>query len=390
MGIRAALTLADVFGPGRVFVPRPSFTPYHFLPPDNALLDSISGGQLTVAGNLPVVCAGAVATPWILDLLQTAGLDVSKRLILYQGPQDLAAIMRELGTRPRSVVVQHLLPPAELAADSYWIPAELLSFLNNKAHLDQLVPPRHRPRRQVVPLTELRRSAVSLPVVVKAATDLSSAAGQAVVICRQPGDVDRAAAQLANCHSVVLEEYLPIRSNHCVQFVITEGEVRYLGAALQITDDQGGYHGNWLTPEPTADAVIEAGRQVAVRAADLGYTGIAGFDIVVTGDDRILVLDLNFRLNGSTVPLLLRQAVTRATGAPVLRFRSWRFGDGGPAMRRALTSAVEAGVLIPLGAFDPAASPYPTAPGRVAGLLTGGSTDQVEAADRRMTGLGFS
>ncbi|MEV2237328.1 hypothetical protein [Micromonospora sp. NPDC049891] len=388
MAIRAALTLADIYGPGRVFLPRPSFTPYHFLPPDNALLDSISGGQLTVAGDLAVVCAGATATDWILDLLRTVGLDVAKQLIRYQGPEDLAAILRDLGTRSGSVVVQHLLPERELAVGSYWIPPRLLAALNNKANLDRLVPARHRPRREVVPREELARMRLAAPVVLKAATDLSSGAGQAVVICRHPGDLDRAAARFANCRSVVVEEYLAIRANHCVQFVITDDRIDHLGTAPQVTDDQGAYHGNWLGDEPAPADLIAVGRAVADRAARLGYRGVAGFDIVTTQDDRTLVLDLNFRLNGSTVPLLLAPGIRAAIGTPLLRFRSWRVDASGPALRRTLGVAARSG-LIPLGVFDPAASPYPAAPGRVAGLLPGASRDEVEAVVQHLARLGL-
>ena len=43
------------------------------------------------------------------------------------------------------------------------------------------------------------------------------------------------------------------------------------------------------------------------KAISLGYWGIAGIDIVIGEDNRVLVIDLNFRQNSSTGAVLLKE-----------------------------------------------------------------------------------
>lgn len=54
----------------------------------------------------------------------------------------------------------------------------------------------------------------------------------------------------AACQSVVVEEFLRVKKNFCVQFAKTiKGEIRYLGTTEQITNAAGIYVGNWQGKE---------------------------------------------------------------------------------------------------------------------------------------------
>ncbi|BCU82109.1 hypothetical protein JIR001_18920 [Polycladomyces abyssicola] len=83
----------------------------------------------------------------------------------------------------------------------------------------------------------------------------------------------------------------------------------------------------------------------------LGYVGVAGFDIVITQEGDCYVLDLNFRLNGSSVVLLLRDRIEEV------------YGDK---------------------ANDPKASPYRDAQGYLSGLFLGDSREDVDHLNEQL------
>jgi hypothetical protein len=383
--IEPSLTLGAVFGPGHVFSPRASHTPYGWLPRDPAVLDFLTGGQLAVAGDLPVRCSRAVCTPRVLRLLESAGLEVSAPLETYEGEADYLEGLLAPGRR---IVVQHLHPPGEIPADRYWIPPELLARLNNKANLAELAPPGHVPARRVEPAEAI--PGAKLPVVVKAASDRSSGAGVDVVICTRPEDLAHAAAYFAGTGQVVLEELVDVVSNFCVQFAITaDGRLVYLGSGEQVVDAAGRYLGNWIGPQDEVpETAVEVGWAIVERGRELGYRGIAGFDVVVTRDGRTLAIDLNFRVNGCTVGMLLHAGLAQAMGAPVARFRSWQ-APAGVDLFAVAAAAVERGDLVPLAAYDPEAEPQREAPARLSGLLVGASREEVLARERRLAAEGL-
>lgn len=81
--MRAKVTLRGVFGPGHLFSPRASFETPGWLSTDLAFRDFLTGGQLTVAGGLPVLASARVADPQGLDLLDRAGLEIPNDLRTY-------------------------------------------------------------------------------------------------------------------------------------------------------------------------------------------------------------------------------------------------------------------------------------------------------------------
>ena len=56
-GLRPVLTMSDVYGPGHTFVPRAHDAASDWLPGGACFLDSLTGNQLAIAGDMPVVCS---------------------------------------------------------------------------------------------------------------------------------------------------------------------------------------------------------------------------------------------------------------------------------------------------------------------------------------------
>jgi hypothetical protein len=336
------------------------------------LRDFRTGDHMTVAGDVPVICNRGVTAPAGLDLLREAGFDLSRRLE-YRDPASYADLLAELSSDGEKAVFQHAHPAEEFPARSYWMDRDLLCFLNNKGNLETLVPEGYAPRREVlapeglhVAHPALRR----LPVVVKAATDETSGGGRSVRICRTRREVEEAVRYLSVCRAVVVEEYLSMERSLCVQYVAPAADrIEYLGFAEQVTTPEGRFLGSWLEVGDEADAeVVEMGRMIMERAVAMGYRGIAGFDVAVRADGPPLFFDLNFRLNGSTAPVLLFDEAVRVLRAPVLRYRTWRGRGSFAELIETARGLMREGRLLPLSTYDPARAGVADEPPQLSGL----------------------
>lgn len=390
--IRPSFTLMEVYGQGLLFNSRASFTSFGWLPVDQAVLDSLTGSPLTIAGDMPVLCSRSVVNEKSLLLLRKAGFEIATNIEIFNNKKDYLSKLTHNSSR---VILQHVHPKNELAVKKYWILPELLSFLNNKANLKRLVPNGYVPHRKSVPLSSLFIdkffTEIKPPVVIKAASDQSSGGGVGVRICRSEEDIYSAAHYFASCDSVVVEDFIPIKQNLCVQFVaICDRRIIYIGSAEQVIDDQGRYMGNWLDPhcEPPETA-ISVGKTIMEQAVSLGYRGFAGFDMALLFDGRILVFDLNFRLNGSTVALLFYESIVKALATPVLRHRSWQIHGSFGELLAVVQMAMDKGYLIPLSIYNPEESSYPNSNPTLKGLLLGTTREQVSERERQLAERGL-
>ena len=135
---------------------------------------------------------------------------------------------------------------------------------------------------------------------------------------------------------------------------------------------------------------IKIGTRVAAAGFALGYYGCVGMDMAVLEDGRIVVFDLNFRVNGSTAPLLLAESVQRTSGRTVFRFRALQ---GSGTYRDLLNSAyvvLQKGIFLPLSSYDPEVGGYPSARPRMTGLILGNARGEVEENERELSAMGLS
>jgi len=391
--LQPTLTFADIFGTELLYSPRASPNACTWLPRDAAVLDMLTGNQLTILGTMPVLCAAGVSSPEALGLLHDAGFQVPAAPYRYRDGTDYLGLVSDLSESGRRIVVQHVHPITELAPDACWVPPAILSFLNNKGSLAELVDAPYRPARVIVATDRLMAalSPADFPVVVKAVTDESTGGGIDVLICGTADELDRAAVYFGACANVVVEDFIKIRRNLCLNYGVTvAGRITYLGCAEQVSDAQGRYHGNWIDAESEAPAVaVEAGVRVVRAGLDRGYWGCVGVDMAVKEDGRVVVFDMNFRLNGSTAALLLAESVRSSLGQPVIRLRSWRGKGTYREMLRAAYIAMGKGLLLPLNSYDPVAGRQPHAPPRMAGLIVGGSRAEVKEREGELAALGL-
>lgn len=387
-------SLSQIYGSDVIYSPRASPNACTWLPHDEFILDGMTGGQVPVAGDMPVLCAAGASTPEGLQLLRDAGFDIPRVVFRYSTATDYLRKLKNLYKNKRKIALLHVHPASELPPEACWVKPETLSFLNNKANLATLVNPCHVPMRQMLMPSRLIAELLPhrFPLVVKATTDESSGGGVDVVICRTSRDLKRAAALFQSCAHVVIEELLPIKRNLCLNYATTaEGIINYLGCAEQVSDAQGKYQGNWIDATAIAPPLaIEIGIRVATAGFALGYYGCVGIDMAVLEDSRIMVFDLNFRVNGSTAALLLAESVHCTLGQTVLRFRALQ---GSGTYRDVLNSsyaAIHKGVFLPLSSYDPEVGGHPKTRPRMTGLILGKTREEVKKHEHELSAMGLS
>ena len=395
--IAPPLTLADIHGSGFIYTARFPPRTSDWLPSDPSYRDAATGAQLAIAGQMPILVHAGAVTASGLDLLREAGhAALPERLHAYRHDQEAVAMLQDLVASGLRAVVQHRSPTDEFGPESWWVSPDLLAFLNNKAELGALVPAEWVPPRMLLSPRDLLSEPAStrLPCVVKAATAHSSGGGADVLVCRNTTDLTRAAAAFARCEAIILEDLLSMERNLCLSFaVLPDGEVRHLGTAEQVSLADGRYDGNWLGDVPANGTAREVGHAVVARAAELGWRGCAGIDIALLRDGRLAVFDLNFRVAGSTPPVMLLEGAVRALGRnaseTVARSRTWLGSGTFGHLLAAARTLLERGWLVPLATFDPTLAGRPADPPRLMGLLLGSSRDEVTDRMRELSGLGL-
>jgi hypothetical protein len=391
--LRALLTMGEIYGHGLIYAPRAHPRTCDWIPRDSAMLDGLTGGQLTVAGGMAVVCSRGVTTPLGLELLADAGLRTGSSIHTYRDEEDAIEIAAELAASGRKIVVQHIYPDGVLNEGGMWIEGRLLSYLNNKANLAELVPAEHVARREVIAVEKFFDDGPTreLPVVLKVATELSTGGGADVAICRTGEELQAARARFAGCGRLVVERCESVVRDVCLHFaVMPNGTSQYLGFADQDIDENGRYRGNWISlGSKLPEEVVEIGLETVERGAKLGYRGLLGIDIVGTEDGRWVVMDLNFRVNGSSAAVLLAPSIHRMMGACLLHLRSFTCEGGFAKLVAIARTAQRSGRLIPLASLDTTLSAHVGRPARLSALVVGDSkaeAHQVEA-DLAASGL---
>jgi hypothetical protein len=387
-------SLSQIYGSDVIYSPRASPNACTWLPHDEFILDSMTGGQIPVAGDMSILCAAGASTPEGLQLLRDAGFDIPQAVFRYSTAVDYLRKLKNLCSERKRIALLFVHPASELSPEACWVKPETLSFINNKANLDVLVSSCYAPmRRTLMPsrlLVEI--SPRCFPLVVKATTDESSGGGVDVAICRTFWDLKRAAVVFQSCKRVLIEEFLPIKRNLCLNYAATaEGMINYLGCAEQVSSADGKYQGNWIDATTMAPPLaIDIGTRVVVAGFALGYYGCVGIDMAVLEDDRIVVFDLNFRVNGSTAALLLAESVQRTSGRTVLRFRTLQGSETYRDLLNSAYAAMHKGVFLPLSSYDPEVGGYPRTRPRMTGLILGETREEVEEHECELSTMGLS
>lgn len=380
-----ATNLAGIFPPDAVFMgpAMPGTIPWL---PAHEMMDVITGNVLPILGGMDAIVHRACLGPHSRRLLELAGVDFPKGTMPYDSTESLPGIARDLSRKGRRLALQHSTP-VKIPGVAWLVPPGTLSQLNDKARLARYVPIDHLPHRIVLSPGEIDpcvEPPFRLPLVLKASSAYSSGAGYDVRICRSMDDWRGAIAffrgKAGALNGLVVEHFLNFKATWCGNLAVTAEGCSWLGAAQQVTSDAGAYLGNWCgrgyEPPDAAQPLLLG---IAERARQMGYVGIAGMDFGLTEDGRLLVFDLNFRINGCTPQLLLHASHPTFRHMAVSLFSKLTTNLAAKEIVRLAASLIEAGELLPLGLFDrgrhPAGSPFSV----ISFLLAGPSNEAVQS-----------
>jgi hypothetical protein len=372
----------SVFGPGAVLTARLPRSEAGANTADPHLCDAYTGPIMAIADDTPVICSAGVASPCGLELLAAAGVPVSREIRTYRTAQDFRRLVDDVVDNGERLLCQHVHDEDEVPAEACMVAPQLLRYLNNKANLPAIVGVAGAPRRRSIDAADVAALAVDESWVLKVCSDDSSGGGYGVYV-HQAGTAVARPTFVRPGAQLIVEEHLDLVENWCVHFCVEAiGGPRLIGATEQLISATGAYGGSRVGGTVLPAAAAKLARAAVERARELGFIGYCGIDTGLTSAGEVKVFDLNFRINASTPPLLVLNALTADYG-PRGRWQTYRHGGPLPDLVARLETTYPTGALIPIASYDPAFTDNGAGPSLLSALLIG--DDEQELA--RLTAL---
>jgi hypothetical protein len=373
----AAFAPADrtsVFGPGAVLTARLPLSEAGANTADPHLCDAFTGPIMAIAAETPVICSAGVASPCGLDLLAAAGVPMSREIRTYRTVQEFHSLVGGVVASGERLLCQHVHGEDEVPAEACMVAPALLRYLNNKANLPAIVGPEGSPRRTSIDPEDVAGLAVDASWVLKVCSDDSSGGGYGVYV-HQAGSAIAQPPFVQPGAELIVEEHLDLVENWCVHFCVEAiGAPRLLGATEQLISATGAYGGSRVggtVLPPAAAALCQA---VVERARKLGFIGYCGIDTALTSSGEVKVFDLNFRINASTPPLLVLNAIAASRGSAWEgrgRWQTYRHAGPLPDLVTRLHAVYPQRALVPIASYDPAFTANGPGPSLLSALLIG-------------------
>ena len=376
----------SVFGPGAVLTARLPLSDAGANTADPHLCDAYTGPIMAIADATPVICSAGVASPCGLDLLGAAGVPVSREIRTYRTTAEFRRLVGDVIGNGERLLCQHVHDEAEVPAEACMVAPPLLRYLNNTANLPAIVGAAGAPRRTAITPEDVAALRVDESWVLKVCSDESSGGGYGVYV-HPAGTAIGQPAFVQPGAELIVEEYLDLVENWCVHFCVEAiGAPRLIGATEQLISATGAYGGSRVGGTALPPAAAELCQTVAERARELGFIGYCGIDTGLTSAGELRVFDLNFRINASTPPLLVLNALTASHGPAWEgrgRWQTYRHGGSLPGLVKLLRAVYPEHALVPIASYDPAFTANGAGPSLLSALLIGDDEQDL----RRLTEL---
>lgn len=375
-----------VFGPGAVLTARLPLSDTGANTGDQHLCDAITGPIVAIADETPAICSAGVASPVGLDLLRVAGVPVSRDIRTYRTSGEFRRLVGDVLSNGERLLCQHVHSEEEVPAEACLVAPSLLRYLNNKANLPAIVGPDGAPKRLSISPADVATLGVDESWVLKVCSEDSSGGGYGVYV-HQAGSAMAKPAFVQPGAELIVEEYLDLVENWCVHFCVEAiGAPRLIGATEQLISDTGAYGGSRVGGTVLPPAAAALCRGVVERARKLGFIGYCGIDTGLTSSGELRVFDLNFRINASTAPLLVLNALAVSRGPSWEgrgRWQTYRHDGSLAELVKRLASVYPDSNLVPIASYDPAFTQNGAGPSLVSALLIGDDEPDL----RRLTEL---
>src|SRR3989344_2382678 len=209
----------------------------------------------------------------------------------------------------------------------FQIPTQLSTWINDKNNMKQYINAKHMPKKQGVylsgeQLTEHQQD-LTAPCVVKVS---SSSSGDGVYLCHSNKQLKAAIHELKPVNTTIfVEQLIDAKRNYCIHFGIpfdSEKPIDLIGANQQLTTSEGEFMGGIIDsatlPEPLLPLERYLLDDVLPKIRAMGWYGIGCFDVLCDANDKLYLIDCNFRITGmSAYHFLLSNSVL---SKPILSF----------------------------------------------------------------------
>lgn len=352
---------------------------------DEFRIEALTGSLLTTLGSMPIVCHANTVSAAIRQFYARCGVRFAGRILEYRAYDEAVEQARELQRCGYRLAYAYPPLPEVVAECELIMPVSLPDRMNDKRYIDDYCRQEDLPPHLLLRKDDLRRLVDVFPgqsVFVKLCHPGVSGGGADVFHCtdaRQRKSIGHWLATRPGDWSMLrVEAEVSLMSCWCINVAIGDYGVRYLGAATQLFDQPARQSGSRIDPDDQPSAqTIRIALDIAARAREEGFLGVAGFDIGESPEGRAYVFDLNFRSAACTEQVLMHDSAVTRIGARVSQSWSVRLGCPiGEALKRLKTYGVS-GRFVPLRLYD--RTDHPADMTRVNGMVLGHDCAEVEA-----------
>lgn len=222
-----------------------------------------------------------------------------------------------------------LFPFDHLKREKHAVNPDTHYHLLNKATLSELGVP--HPQYETYYLEQVNLEDIHLPeqfpYLIKTSHGLS---GEGTYIINNASDLNYCFEELRKyldiklLDTIIVSEYIKnVVQNYCVQFYVNKaGDIKLIGTTKQLVTSEGNYLGGIIDYRQTdMNRFSKMIATIGKYAHQQKYFGVIGFDVLEDKDGQMYVIDVNFRVNGST-PLCLQRHTLLERGKEVAKYFS--------------------------------------------------------------------
>ena len=348
------------------------------------LLDTVTAMLVGLLNGRTAIRHECGAGKEIFDIYRYAGIQIDEETLTYRSADEAEALADDLLVQGKRLFSPYPLRSGRFPDCGQIVSPELYCALNAKINLKRLAPSEFLPKRQILSHKEFADFTPPGPVFLKAGSDAATGWGFAVQPCRNISDLKTARQWFAkhreSIPTILVEEWIDVLTCWCAGIVVGEDGTICFGGAEQVFSSPARQSGSVIDPE---NAFPEIGRKLATRigeaARQQGFRGIAGLDIGLKTDGKLVVFDPNFRFNSSSTQLLFHDSATCRSSFPVsYSFHATPHGKFKVLTNR-LKKAIDHGRFVPTRLFNGEQHPHANGTHVVTGFVLGENLKAAEA-----------
>ncbi|MBO1514121.1 ATP-grasp domain-containing protein [Metabacillus bambusae] len=378
--IRPSATFQDIYGKGYVYNPKLYAHDYQHFAGDLLSLESLTARELSIVGDFPVVCHAATVTDPALSLLRKAGLKIPSILYTYHTEDEYIQLLNKLDKQNQRLIFQYPHPSDVFSSNLSWIDPEIQVYLCDKRNIPEFVPPKNVPKRSIMSIEQIIKEKTALPIILKTGDGRATSGGYGVLIIEEEKQLYEIDETFGDLSEIIVEEAIQYDENISLHYVVNkQGEINFLGKSAQIVNKDGCFRGSWITVDvdDKIAEIVETGYEVMKKVTEKGYVGVAGFDVLIRGENYYFI-DLNIRLNASTCGLFLYDDIQKKYRKETVRLCNLEWMNDFDQLIPVVEKYMSKDQFVPLSFLDANYLPGENRVSKVIGLVIGHSTQEVE------------